>query len=144
MMGEQDNSQEKYNEWCELSDKAFSMVNKFEVTRRKAYLHANLRYDMPQLEDCRMRSQGLYYVKLNGLCKTCDGRHVQMSVKTYLMWHINTPFQCIHKESVESIRMEPDPNFTTTIPEITLPPECIQLDIEGMTRAAWESSMLTS
>ena len=114
-------SKEDFEELCRNSEEVYAAVNKYEVARRKVYLHANLRYDMPQVKDRTMRSQGLHWVRLNGVCEKCNNRHAKISVNTYLMWHVYVPFECDHKGTIDSVRMETDIDLAMSQPEISMP-----------------------
>ena len=125
-----------YEELCATSDHLYSLLNKYEVARRRVYFHVNLRYDVPNIEARSMRTDKLFYVRLNGACKDCNNRHTRLSIKAYLMWQVNAPFLCRHKKSIETVRIEESIATAESKPEIYLPTECVPVELEGATESS--------
>ena len=126
-------TKEDYEDICASSQLVFSALNRYEVVRRKAYLDANLRYDMPQVQERSMRSQESHWVRINGLCERCNNKHLKMTINMYLMWHVQVPFQCEHKETIDSVRIEQDLSVVEGVPEYTMPLHYVPAAVDGMT-----------
>ena len=116
-----------YPAWCLSSNRLYDLINAFENARRRAFLHLNARYDMPQWDERASRHTHLFYARLEGKCKECHNRHVRVSLTDYLLWQGSAPFLCFHRNVVQSVRMEADPERAKSRPEIMLPPECKQV-----------------
>ena len=112
----------RYLEYAATADSIYDTCLQFEVTRRRIYKHLNWVYLLDAPERSR-RSDGLYWIEVQGECKHCNLQYTRLSRVGYFMWHAYLPFLCKHKMVVTNLRVEPDKEIATKNPEIQLPPE---------------------
>ena len=117
------------------ADNAADSCLSFEVARRKVFRHLNWNYLLP-LPERSTRSEGLIWAQLFGNCKDCHTRHVQISRKAYYMWHAYCPFECFHKDVVDTIRMQPDEIAAKLYPPVPLPSQVKVVDPETASKSS--------
>ena len=92
------------------ADQAYKLYQKYEVARYKIYRHTGVADpNLVNTAPGTRASESIYCVKIEGECTTCNGRHVELGHRSYLVHFSALPFLCgcnpsqaIHKLSIES------------------------------------------
>ena len=78
------------------ADAAFKLYQKYEVARYKIYRHTGVAD--PNLVNSppgTRASESIYNVKITAECNQCNGRHVELGHRSYLVHYGSLPFLCV-------------------------------------------------
>ena len=116
---------EPSSEFFSLAARAYESYKEFQISRAKAYRHLN----MPPPDIVVHPPGGAviranYFVKLRVPgCASCNGRHVSMSHREYVMKFSMLPFLCWHRRPVTWMILDDAPSLAL----IALPSELVRV-----------------